>query len=342
MLTTQHLYLFYLLYVGTLWAYSEAAPGGTGVGSGPLPEEANQNSVVFQGPCTMLNNLQDAVLQVMTAHYEYGAGIHHLHGLVSQLQLDLSDLKAQLLELEHRQLEREKEEREREEKEKGNEKGKEEDKGKGVERLPGEKYGEKLNLKEKGKQGVHNSEEDLLRPYEGTTKGHKVEDTAEGHRVGPEGIAKGHKVDHEGNGEDYFTGELESLAKNKHDSRRPENLVVDKTDPSHLAVPVPGRTELVPYRKEFLDTLSGYMAGYFNSSLYRESYSTFSGLVHNVTEQLAHQGGRADNLQRRLHGLRKQLKQANNRMADWDKTLKVSMWSIECSNDDEDVCIVEC
>ena len=53
--------------------------------------------------CQMINQVQSVVIQILSAHYEYGKGIHRLHGVVDNLQKDIVVLKSSLDELDKRQ-----------------------------------------------------------------------------------------------------------------------------------------------------------------------------------------------------------------------------------------------
>ena len=45
------------------------------------------------GQCDQLAQVQSAVVQILTSHYEYSKGIHKLHSLVTSLQNDISSIK---------------------------------------------------------------------------------------------------------------------------------------------------------------------------------------------------------------------------------------------------------
>ena len=199
-------------------------------------EETMEEDNTVQPPCHMLNNLQDAILQVMTAHYEYGRGIHHLHNMVNQIQTDLtqlhndiSDLKGQLYELELGQ-------------------GKGE--GKGQEEWDSQKHVKQQEV--------------------------------------PPAIKE---VD--------------------------QQLHPSPTSPSSSPAALAD-----PYSSLIMDNITQFMAPFFANPL-SSKYPDLAALLVNMTGTFQAQSDKMDGIQRRVHGLRRQVKQTTNGMATWEKTFKV-------------------
>ena len=66
--------------------------------------EQSQDLNFLAGQCHMISSIQNSMIQVMSAHYEFEKGIHGLHNLVEQTNQDISDLKGHLLALEEQVL----------------------------------------------------------------------------------------------------------------------------------------------------------------------------------------------------------------------------------------------